>query len=515
MKVVKISFLLVAVSFMSLITSMWAEAQTSDGTVDSEQKISATAGGFGGTLVDGDDFGFSVASIGDLDGDGVTDLAVGAPGDDDGSFNRGAVWILFLNADGTVKSEQKASDTAGGFGGTLDDGDEFGTSVASIGDLDGDGVTDLAVGAPGDDDGSFNRGAVWILFLNADGTVKSEQKASDTAGGFGGTLDDGDEFGTSVASIGDLDGDGVTDLAVGAPGDDDNNEGLLFVDMGAVWILLLNSDGTVKLEQKISDTAGGFGGALDVRGSINFGSSVASIGDLDGDGVTDLAVGVALDDDGGSHPVNPSLSNRGAVWILFLNASGTVKLEQKISDTAGGFGGVLDDSALFGFSVASIGDLDGDGVTDLAVGAPTGRGTVWILFLNANGTVKSEQKISDTAGGFGGALVDLDFFGTSVASMGDLDGDGVTDLAVGAVGDNDGGDRSGAVWILLLQGNGTIPPPPGGDVFEPGDANADGFVNLADLGVIINAFRGTPAPGNGDCNGDTFTNLADLGCVIT
>ncbi len=55
----------------------------------------------------------------------------------------------------------------------------------------------------------------------------------------------------------------------------------------------------------------------------------------------------------------------------------------------------------------------------------------------------------------------------------------------------------------------------GQDGFEPGDANADGFVNLADLGVIINAFRGTPAPGNGDCNGDTFTNLADLGCVIT
>ncbi|MDA2919853.1 hypothetical protein MYX76_10230, partial [Desulfobacterota bacterium AH_259_B03_O07] len=59
------------------------------------------------------------------------------------------------------------------------------------------------------------------------------------------------------------------------------------------------------------------------------------------------------------------------------------------------------------------------------------------------------------------------------------------------------------------------PPPPGGDGFEPGDANADGFVNLADLGPIINAFRGTPAPGNGDCNGDGFTNLADLGCDIT
>jgi len=59
------------------------------------------------------------------------------------------------------------------------------------------------------------------------------------------------------------------------------------------------------------------------------------------------------------------------------------------------------------------------------------------------------------------------------------------------------------------------PPPPDGDVFDPGDANADGFVNLADLGVIIIDFRGIPAPGNGDCNMDGFTNLADLGCVIT
>jgi len=63
---------------------------------------------------------------------------------------------------------------------------------------------------------------------------------------------------------------------------------------------------------------------------------------------------------------------------------------------------------------------------------------------------------------------------------------------------------------IMVVGGQPQPPTP-----TPGDANADGFVNLADLGVIINAFRGTPAPGNGDCNGDTFTNLADLGCVIT
>jgi len=178
----------------------------------SHQKISDTDGGFTGTLDDDDRFGSSVASLGDLDGDTVTDLLVGASFDDDGGTDRGAVWILFLNSNGTVKSHQKISDTDGGFTGTLDDGDNFGTAVASLGDLDGDTVGDILVGAYHDDDGGNNRGAVWILFLNSNGTVKSHQKISDTDGGFTGTLDDVDEFGTSVASLGDLDGDTVTDL---------------------------------------------------------------------------------------------------------------------------------------------------------------------------------------------------------------------------------------------------------------------------------------------------------------
>ncbi|MCH7522255.1 MAG: FG-GAP repeat protein, partial [Chloroflexi bacterium] len=130
-----------------------------------EQKISDTQGGFNGTLSNSDLFGSGVADVGDLDSDGVTDLAVGAWMDNDGGSNRGAIWILFLNTDGTVKSEQKISDTQGGFGGTLDNGDQFGTSVANIGDLDGDGGTDLVVGAIGDDDGNDVAGAVWILFL--------------------------------------------------------------------------------------------------------------------------------------------------------------------------------------------------------------------------------------------------------------------------------------------------------------------------------------------------------------
>jgi hypothetical protein len=341
---------------------------------------------------------------------------------------------------------QKVSDTQGGFTGTLNDSDRFGRGVAALGDLDGDGVGDLAVWARYDDDGGPDRGAVWVLFLNADGTVKSHQKISDTQGGFTGALDDEDHFG-SMTSLGDLDGDGAIDMAVGAYGDDDGGE-----NRGAVWVLFLNADGTVKSHQKVSDTQGGFTGAL--VDEDYFGISMTSLGDLDGDGVCDLAVGALGDDDGGL--------NRGAVWILFLNADGTVKSHQKISDTQGGFTGTLDDVDYFGIDVASLGDLDGDGLGDLAVGAwpdddgGPGRGAVWILFLNADGTVKSHQKVSGTQGGFTGALDDEDHFGVSMTSLGDLDGDGVIDMAVGGIRDDDGGPDRGAVWVLFLNPNGTV-----------------------------------------------------------
>ena len=413
------------------------------GTVDHHQKISETAGGFGGILPGSVGFGSAVAGIGDLDGDGNLDLAVGSPFD----LNGGAVWILFLDADGTVASEQKISETTG-FKGELDASDSFGAAVAALGDLDGNGTTDLAVGAPGDDDGDSDQGAVWLLFLNPDGTVDGQQKISATSGGIPLLADD--HFGACVASPGDLDGDGEPDLVVGVPGSNDGGS-----EQGAIWILFLNSLGWITSMQEISETSGGFGGDLDIFDA--FGSSVCSLGDLDGDGVTDLAVGEKGDNDGGQ--------DQGAVWILFMNADGTVAGEQKISETTGGFGGVLDPflagqpGDAFGAYVAAPGDLDGDGVVDLTVGTRfdddggTNQGAVWVLFLNADGTVDSERKISETSGNFEGVLDSSDFFGP-VTSPGDLDGDGNADLAVGAFGDDDGGPEQGAVWILFLDEKG-------------------------------------------------------------
>lgn len=416
------------------------------GTAISQLKITEGAGGFGGSLDDSDRFGEAVAAIGDLDGDGVTDLAVGSPVDGDGGNGRGALWILFLHEDGSVRSQQKISSTQGGFGGVLDDQDRFGTSVALLGDLDGDEIGDLAVGARLDDDGGAAFGAVWVLFLNADGTVKHEQKISATEGGFGGVLGLGEWFGAAVGSPGDLDDDGVPDLAVGAVSDDDGSLGA-----GAVWILFLNADGTVRAEQKISATDGGFAGLLDA--GDNFGQGIAPLGDFDGDGVEDLAVGVPFDDDAPACSIG---SDRGAVWILFLNTDGTVRSERKISATEGGFADALGAGGQFGASVAFLGDADGDGVSDLAVGATedddggADRGAVWFLFLNSDGTVKAERKISDTAGGFAGVLHDQDHFGVSIASLGDLDADGHAEIAIGENQDDDAGSQAGAVWTVSL-----------------------------------------------------------------
>ncbi len=437
------------VGLVVLLPAAWGQECPDAGTVHAELRIGQYGrSGFMGPIDLGDIFGCAVASIGDFDGDGTPDLVIGAPRDDDGGTDRGAVWLLFMNADGTVRAHQKISNTEGGFTGILDDTDFFGVAVDSLGDLDGDGVIDLVVSAHADDDGGLDRGAIWILFLNSDGTVKGHQKISDTAGGFTGVLDNNDAFGISVANLGDLDGDGVTDLAVGAYRDDDGGS-----DKGAVWILFLNSDGTVKGHQKISATSGGFTGSLDA--SDNFGCDVAVVGDLNGDGVRDIAVGVCGDDDGGT--------DKGAVRILFLNSDGTVLSHAKISDTSGGFNGVLGVDDLLGTGLEGPGDLDGDGVSDLFVGANrhddggTNRGAIWLLFLNPDGSVKSERKISQTEGGFGGLLLNNGNFGRSTASLGDLDGDGRVEIACGAYGSDDRASLTGDVWLLSVNTCGLLP----------------------------------------------------------
>ena len=418
-------------------------AQGAPGTVLGALKLSETSGGFVAQLDVNDQLGRAVALLGDVDGDGVPDIVSAGHADDDGGLDRGCAYVMFLRRDGRVKAMQKISLLAGGFSGPLRDGDQLGRALTGLGDLDGDGVPDLAAGANFDDDGGQNRGAVWILFLNRNGTVKRQAKVSSLSGGLTG-LDNQDEFGRGLAGLGDFDGDGIPDLAASAPYDDDGGG-----NKGALYLLFLRRDGSVKGQRKISQTQGGFRGRL--RANDLMGFALCNLGDFDGNGVTDLVAGANLDDDGAT--------NAGAIWLLFLNADGSVRREQKISALAGGFTGVLESPDQFGDSVAAIGDLNGDGRTEIAVGAVKDgdggkeRGAVWILFPNADGTVAFHQKISSTVGGFPYRLDNIDWLGSALCALGDLNLDGVPDIAIGARNDDDGGANQGAVYITFLNGS--------------------------------------------------------------
>jgi cysteine-rich repeat protein len=519
-------------------------AIAADGHVLGWAKLSDTSGGVsgptnpGGELDDADRFGGSVAALGELDGDGTTlEVAVGAYSDDDGpGTQKGAVYVLSLDAFGVAQSVQKLSDTMGDLSGAgnpqnlLSQDELFGIDATGLGDVDGDGLPDLAVGSCMSLSCLGAKGQAWVLLMDADGTVADAAggrvKLTDGSGG-GPSLAEGDSFGVAMAALGDLDGDEIPDLAIGARGDDDGGN-----NRGAVYMTWLAADGTLRRHMKISDAEGELSGPGNPGGLLAdddlFGFSIARLGDLDGNGVEDLAASAAGDDGGGT--------DRGAVWILRMNRLGRVAAATRIGDPDV----PLLDGDRFGSGLASVGDLNGDGVPDLAVGAflddtvngtasaGATRGAVYIVFLDADGTLHDTDppvKIADgTTGGMpassgGGPLDGPDMFGSRVAALGDLDGDGVMDLLVGALQDDDGGPLRGAAYVLFLDGqaavcgNGALDPvfeecddgnTTSGDgcsatcldedaLFLAGTAAGDGDVSLEIEGVNTTV---SPAPGD-------------------
>lgn len=333
----------------------------------------------------------------------------------------------------------------------------FGKDMDNIGDLDGDGINDIIVSSKYGENSSAE-----IEFLNADGSVKNSKLLEYPEILNFSTILGGDQS-VSVAYLGDIDGAGGSKaaVAIGHKGDDDGYVvGASGVnsqsdrDRGAVVIVFLNSDGSIFKTQKISALAGGFSGILnssivDVNetqtsfgstDSDRFGTSVANLGDLDGPGgsVIAIAVGAPGDDAESPEPSAPwwrdpswrLRKNNGAIWILFLNADGTVLKHNKISDV--NIPGGLETSAIsfFGDKVEEMGDLDGQGgaVNYIMAGKPY-SGPVRIIGLDVNGNPISVKHLNLNSPAFGGKLSD---YGVTFANFKDLNGasTGVSTMAI-------------------------------------------------------------------------------------
>ncbi len=404
-------------------------------------------------LGDTDGDGTPDAADTDDDGDGLATVIEGADPDGDGhptdavdsDGNGRADYLEWTAASAGAPADRSTSlgSGSGGFGGALADGDGFGTSVAAIGDLDGDGGVDLLVGAPGSDVGGVDAGVVWFISRDASGTVTGEVRLDNTVHP---DIDAGDGFGTAVAILGDLDDDGEVAVAIGAPGEDGPGS-----DSGAVYVLDLSGAGVVSSVEKIDGSDLTIVDAGGLSGGERFGSALDGLGDIDRDGQPDLAVGAPF----------PGATSAGETWLLALGADGRPLQASRL--VAGDLTSVtLANGDRFGSSLASFGDLDGDGVRDLAIGAPGhddgggDAGAVVLVELTSTFGRQNDHVLSASVGDLATAPVAGDEFGSALSPTGDLDRDGVADLLVGSSGADDGDPDAGAIVLLSLRTDGAV-----------------------------------------------------------
>ena len=400
------------------------------------------------TLASGDGFGNAVAFAGDLDGDGGTVLAVGAIADDTGGDRRGAIYLLSYNAAGALQTTKKIAhgvdetNAADTLAPTLANLELFGSSIANAGDLYGNGTTVLAVGSVGD---TTFKGAIYLLSFNDSGNLTATTKIGSTTTN-GPTLAVLDHFGSSLAHAGDLDGGGGTVLAVGAIKDNTGRS-----NEGAIYLLSFDPNGTLQNTKKIASgldetNAGSNALAPTLADGNEFGYSIAHAGDLDGGGGTVLAVGAA---------------SGGAIHLLSFSTAGALQSSKKIAsgvdetNTAHTLAPPLVSGA-FGRSLANAGDLNGNGGTVLFVGANlddtngADRGAIYLLSFGTTGSLTATPTKIASGTDNGPVLTNNYFFGASLASAGNLDGNGGRVLAVGGYGDSTATNKTGELQLLYF-----------------------------------------------------------------
>ena len=362
----------------------------------------------------GINFGQSVAGLGDVNGDGELDVIVGAPRTSPRAIPIAGTAFVYAGKTGRPLFEINGRRPYTGLG----------SAVASGGDVNGDGSPDLVIGAFSAfvEQASLLAGRAWIY--SADHSLLFEVDGAEQAGCFG----------ISVAGIGDADGDGFGDVAVGAFNED--VAGL--VDIGKAYVY---SGQTGSLMSEL----------LGTQFMESFGWSVAGPGDIDGDGRPDVIVGA---------PFGPTA---GAAYV-YSPVTGT-RLFQITGNTL--------NAKQLGQAVAGAGDVDADGVDDVLLGAPgtnvggkLSAGAVYVY------SVAKSQVLLTMVGEKGG-----EHFGEAVASAGDVDGDGVPDIVVGARGKLEAGIvrvHSGSTGAKLLELIGNPGDHLGASVASAGDVDGDG-----------------------------------------
>ncbi len=394
-----------------------------------------------GSPAAGDRLG-SALVVGDFNGDGRSDVAVGAPGRTvAGQPGAGAVVVLYGGNGGLKASRNTVVDQTSGSLADAHANDAFGSALVA-GDFNGDGVDDLGVGAPGDSVHAARAGAVSILWgATGTGIMAAGQFLTQNDVGTGESAEADDLFGWSLAAA-DFDNDGDDDLAVGAPGESvgaATQAGIVNIFSGSdtdpVSAIFILSDDTPGVSSPI-ESGDRFGGAL-------------AAGNFNNDAFGDLAVAAPAEGKGRKFAV-------GAVHVISGSGTGLAGGAVKsITQKSRGMADNVDSGDDFGHEL-SVGNFNGRGADDLAIGVPgemidglPGAGMVHVLFGKSFGiaTAKSQSWQPGVRGVPGTAQAHAGF--SRALASGDVNGDGTDDLIVATPGDSNAGARNGGSFLVL------------------------------------------------------------------